>query len=84
MWQRSDLMFRLLGIKKEQDECLTVLHNFTLDVIKERRELHREAKAREQQQECSEEEQPLGEQPEFVNYTFKYGFTGYRSCDHVY
>ncbi|XP_063865089.1 cytochrome P450 4C1-like [Scylla paramamosain] len=60
VWQQPDFMFRLLGIKKEQDACLAVLHSFTRDVIRERRELHRETKAREQQQEHSEEERLLG------------------------
>lgn len=58
IWQQSDFMYRLLGLKKEQDACLAVLHKFTLDIIRERRRIHQEAKAREQ--ECSEEEQVLG------------------------
>lgn len=58
IWQQPNFMFWLLGLKKEQDDCLAVLHKFSRETIKERQRLYREAK--KHQQECTEEQQLLG------------------------
>ncbi|XP_050722916.1 cytochrome P450 4C1-like isoform X2 [Eriocheir sinensis] len=58
VWQHPDFMFRLLGLKKEHDACLEVLHKFSRETIRERKRLYSEAKKRPQ--ECPEEERLLG------------------------
>lgn len=59
VWQQNDVLYWLLGLAKQENNCLKVLHKFTRDTIKERRVLYNQLK--ENAQTSTEKDKLLGE-----------------------